>query len=248
MTAGVCMSRFCLFVLGNGRRAYLERTIASWEENLVEKPDYQIIFDDSGDSNYRQWLQDKYGDRFDIVYFDAHPVGQTKAVQSIFDYIRDLDVEYVLELEEDWLLFRELSLQPIFDVLKNYPDVVQMRIPRTIWYADYHRFDLDAGSLLLDYINNKNAEYEFMGKWFNIRSDAYFFSHNPNVFRKDLINKSYNESGDHEHSFGINLMNENPKATFGYWSSNPYDGYVTHIGIKDNNLLNSLGKHERLTY
>lgn len=241
------LSNFAFVILGNGRKGYLERTIASWETNLIDAPKYKAIFDDSGNSEYRNWLKQTYGDRFSIYAVDFVPAGQAKAVQSMFDYIKNLDVDYVVWTEEDWVLFRSLDTKEIFETLKQNINVLQMRIPRTIWYADYHLFDLNAGSLLLDYIEDKNAGWSY-DKWFNVKTSHYFWSHNPCVFLKDIVNNPYPTDGDHEFKFGTALLDSNPNATVGFWANNPYDGYVTHIGIKSTLVLNSLRTHKPLNY
>lgn len=240
---------FVFTILGNGRKGYLERTIASWETNMVQKPKYQAIFDDSGNQEYRNWLQDTYGDRYDIVCPSDVPVGQSKAIQAIFDYIKPLDVDYVVSTEEDWVLFRTVNFLPIFEVLNNNINLLQMRLPRTIWYADYHIFDLDAGSLLLDYIKDKQSPFEYVDDcWFNIKTDSYAWSHNPCVFKKEYVYEEYSRIGDHEFNFGLDLMRKNPNATVGFWANNPFDGYVTHIGIRNPFTLARLHPYEKLSY
>jgi hypothetical protein len=243
---------FAFVILGNGRKGYLERTIASWETNMAQKPKHQAIIDDSGNQDYRSWLQNTYGDRYDIVYPADHAVGQSQAVQKIFDYVKELDVTHVAYTEEDWVLFRTTNLEPIFNILNKNDNLLQMRLPRTIWYSDYHIFDLNAGSLLLDYIKDKNSPFEFVkdidGNWFNLKINYYAWSHNPCVFKKEYVYEPYSQVGDHEYNFGIDLMNKNPNATVGFWADNPFDGYVTHIGIRNGIVLNSLHPYEKLSY
>lgn len=233
---------FCWFILGNGRKAYLERTIASWESNLIEVPKFKIIFDDSGDRKYISWLRKTFGKTFDIVPVGKKQLGQSDAIRFIFDYISKLDVEYVLEVEEDWMLFRPLSIADITMVLDSNPNIVQMRIPRTIWHNSDQSEDLAAGSLLMHFLNIPGSTSKLVNdKWFEWRGEWYFWSHNPNVFKKTICSLLYNSSNadNHEMMFGSQLL-ENPSATAGWWATNPYEGYVTHIGIRDDQLLELL--------
>ena len=85
---------YTMFILTSGRHGYLDRTIMSWELNLLDQPKYKIIFDDSGDERFYQYLQKKYSDRFLIVKIDKDQVGQKRAVQFIFDYVSKLDAQY----------------------------------------------------------------------------------------------------------------------------------------------------------
>jgi|GEM_PF-398438 len=241
--------KFCWFVLGNGRRGYLERTIASWETNLVETPEYKIIFDDSGDARYVKWLNDTFGDRFTIVPIGNKARGQKVAIQTIFNYIKNLDVDYILEVEEDWMLNRPLKLSSIGKAIESNPDILQMRIPRVVWYAPYHVLDINAGSLLLHHMNipgtMTSVNNNDTDSWYEWRGDFYFWSHNPNVFSKKILTEDYNAitEKDHELSFGKYLMKKYPNGSSGFWATNPYDAYITHIGIKDDNLLKGMPNH-----
>jgi hypothetical protein len=232
---------YCLFILGNGRKGYLERTIASWEANLVENPEHRIIFDDSGDAEYVEWLNETYGDRYQIIAIGEESMGQKYAIQFIFDTLKELDIDYFVQLEEDWMLFRPINISEIIEVMEQNKNVVQMRIPRTIWYADYHVLDINAGSLLNYHLNLAGTNNRKHSKWYSWRGDFYFWSHNPNVFSKSVLENSYDIKtvSDHEKDFGRSLM-ENKNAVVGFWAENPYDAYITHIGIRNDKLLKQL--------
>ena len=239
----------CLFIIGNGRKRYLERTIASWEANVSGNITHKIIFDDSGNAEYGLWLKEKFGKRYTIIQIDdQYSVGQTVAIQFIFDYIKNLDVEFILEIEEDWMLFRPLDLNKITSILAINSHIVQMRIPRTIWYSDYHTLDIDAGSLLLYHKNLEESTGKFVrykrDRWFEWRGKFYFWSHNPSVFRKSIVYEDYfSYSIDHEYSFGEQLMNKSDSSCIGFWAINEYDAYVTHIGYRDEKMHDSLSEH-----
>jgi hypothetical protein len=237
------------FILGNGRKGYLERTIASWEANLLEKPKHSFIFDDSGKESYVEWLRSKYSNRFTIVAIDRDPAGQAVAMQKIFDTMKNLDTEYFLGIEEDWMLFRPVSISEICNELDKNKNILQMRIPRTIWHSDYHRLDMDAGSLLLHYLKHPKTQFSrFLGKYFQIRNSFYFWAHNPSVFHKKVLQEKYPNTKSHEYDFGIELFKKYPKAAIGFWASNPYEGYVTHIGHRDNDLLKSIPELKRWAF
>ena len=233
--------KVCLFILGNGRDGYLERTIDSWEHNLVGNVTNKIIFDDSGNQEYRAWLNEKFGDRFTIVPVSEESVGQVKAISFAFDYIKNIDADYILEIEEDWMLFRELDLNKIIRVMEKNSNIIQMRIPRTIWYAEYHYLDLVAGSLLRHHKSIPGTRSRYVGKsnrWFSWRGEFYFWSHNPSLFKKKIVYENYLEHDvDHEYHFGLDLFKKYPRAVVGFWAKNDYDAYITHIGIRNNELI-----------
>jgi hypothetical protein len=243
------MFKFCWFILGNGRKGYLERTIASWESNLVGDVEYKIIFDDSGDAKYVDWLKRSFGDRFMVVPIGAKSVGQVGALGFIFQYIKQLDVDYVLQLEEDWMLNRPLDISRIAIALQGNPEILQMRIPRVVWYAPYHLADIEAGSQLLHQTNLPKTKTKLRSNdqdsWYEWRGDFYFWSHNPSVFSKKILDERYDSiTGDyHEHAFGKLLMKKYPNGTSGFWARNPYDAYINHIGIRDDDLISKLPEH-----
>jgi hypothetical protein len=239
------MMDYTWFILGNGRRGYLERTIASWEANLVSKPKNQYIFDDSGNEQHRDWLVRNYSDRFKIVFIDQAPAGHVTAMRKIFDTMRDLDTEYFLGIEEDWMLFRPLELEEIFDCLETNKNILQMRIPRTIWHSSYHKLDIDAGSILLHHLNDPKNQIsrQVNNKWFEVRSNFYFWSHNPSVFNKKIFMEDYPKSNSHEYDFGISLLKKYSDGVIGFWATNPYDAYITHIGFREEKLLRTLPEH-----
>ena len=243
------MLKFCWFILGNGRKGYLERTIASWESNLIGDVDHKIIFDDSGDAKYVDWLNKTFGDRFKVVPVGEKSLGQTAALGFIFKYIKELDVDYVLQLEEDWMLNRPLDISRIATVLRDNPNILQMRIPRVVWYAPYHLEDIYYGSGLLHNVNLPGTKTKFCSNdqdsWYEWRGDFYFWTHNPNLFGKKILDESYESITNeyHEHSFGQLLLKKYPKGSSGFWARNPYDAYVNHIGIRDDALLAGLPEH-----
>lgn len=234
------MINYTLFILGNGRKPYLERTIHSWEMNLIGKPKHQIIFDDSGDEEYRAYLNKKFGNRYVIVPIGDKPMGQVYAINFIYKYLKDVDADYIFELEEDWVLFRKLDISKLINILEQDENITQVRVPRTI--TSTH--DMKYGSTISFQLNEPTAKHRFVshkdGGWYEVRGRLYFWSHNPSIYRKSMINHTYPESGatDHEYTFGIQLFNENKKYKAAYYASNMYDAYIEHIGLHDQDLLN----------
>jgi hypothetical protein len=232
--------------LGNGRKGYLERTIASWESNLIGTPKHKIIFDDSGNPAYLNWLKRNFGHRFEIVPTGPNALGQKESIQFIFNYLSSLDVDYIIEVEEDWMLFRPLDVSQITKVLDDRPNVLQMRIPRTVWYAPYHVLDINSGSLLKHHIELPGTTHEIItdgeSSWYEWRGDFYFWSHNPSVYSRRILSESYTRvsSRNHEYEFGKSLIAKYPNGVVGFWASNPYEAYITHIGIRSDDLLSQM--------
>jgi hypothetical protein len=230
---------YCWFILGNGRSRFLERTILSWNANLIDTPKHKIIFDDSGDSNYVQWLTDKFGEEFQVVPVSETCVGQNLAIDFIFKYLENLDVDYFLEVEEDWMLMRPLSVSKVLSTTKNKQSLCQVRLPRTVWHESPSSYlDIDNGTLLNYYVSR--YPYTQTKNLYEIESDSYFWSHNPNLFNRKIFSTQYPKNGiSSEYDFGIKLIEDGYK-TFGYWATNPFDSYVTHIGYHERYLGSSI--------
>lgn len=238
---------FAIFFLGNGRKGYLERTIASWEANLIDMPKHKIIFDDSNNDEYIVWLTNKYQDKFSIVPIKDNPYGHAGALRQIFNYLKDVDVEYFLYVEEDWMLFRPLQIKKIISTMAENKHILQMRIPRTIWYSDDHHIDLESGSILKHHLDLPRSKWSQKSDWFEWRGKFYFWSHNPSVFDKRILNEAYpldKTHGQHEYSFGINLLNKYKNGVSGFWAKNIYDAYITHIGIRNPEMLKQISEKE----
>jgi len=231
-----------LFILGNGRAGYLDHTISSWEANLQTKPDHKILFDDSGNKEYVNYLNKRYGNVYIIVPIDNVAVGQQKALVFIFNYLKELNTEYYIQLEEDWILNRPLDVIPIMEAMRNNKNMIQMRLPRTIWYTKKHYFDLMYGSHMSWQQEGKSASFTKKSDWFEKRGKSYFWTHNPNIFPRKILDYTYPETRDgidHEQLFGLKLY-KNRNHVVGYWAKNFFDAYVTHIGIHDDALENRI--------
>lgn len=229
-----------LFIVGNGRKRYLERTISSWEANLTDKPSAKIIFDDSGDSQYREYLTNRFGNDFEIVPVQETNAGQSTTINFIFNYLKNLRIEYFLQIEEDWMLFRPIKISSIISVMQNNKQIVQMRIPRTVWHeASTHSLDMEYGSLLRYYC--EVSEYDKKRNWYEFRTKKYFWSNNPSVFHISVCDQEYPSNGiASEYDFGVSLFDQDDGNTFGYWARNVYDAYVSHIGYHEKFLATGI--------
>jgi hypothetical protein len=236
------MKDYTLFILGNGRKGCLERTVASWETNLIDKPKHKIIFDDSGNQLYREYLNKRFGDRFTIVPIGDIPMGQIYGINFIYNYLREIDTDYIFELEEDWLLFRPLKMQDLIEILDSNQNIVQVRVPRTPWTE----LDLYNGSTISHFLSMKDSKASLIKhnklSWYEWRGPYWFWSHNPSLYRKSITNLPYPGEGDqhHEMQFGCNILEQNKDAVISFYAENTYDAYIYHLGTRDKRLQNGM--------
>jgi hypothetical protein len=180
------MPKILLALLTAGRKDCLDVTIESLNKNLSGSISEKIIFDNSVDidisyEGYKTVKTPK----------DELPYGRIRhsnAISFMFDYIKKLDISYVIFFEEDW----ELVVPVFADDLCNKLDdsLSQVRLSRLKIY-DYLEIK-EAGEFVR--INHNDVDYRFT--W------------NPSVFSKDLVNNAYPKSDNHEFDFGYALSKD----------------------------------------
>lgn len=237
------MNEYTLFILGNGRKGCLERTVASWEKNLIDQPKHKIIFDDSGNQDYREYLKKRFGDRFTIVPIGDDIMGQIYGINFIYNYLNELDTDYIFELEEDWVLFRPLEIKNLIEILDSNQNIVQVRVPRTPW-TELDFYSGSHTSYFLSMDESKSCFIKYNGlSWYEWRGPYWFWSHNPSLYRKSVTILPYPGEGDHEDhemKFGFNLLEQNKDAVIAIYGENVYDAYIYHIGTIDENVQNGM--------
>jgi hypothetical protein len=174
------MPKILLAILTAGRKDCLDLTIGSLNKNLSGSISEKIIFDNSVDSDIAY-------EGYQIVKTpkDELPYGQirhAKAVSFMFNYIKNLDIDYVVFFEEDWEL-----LMPVFvdDLcIKLEDSLSQIRLYR----LPFHKY----------------PEIKETGEFVRISHNdvIYKFSWNPCVFAKDIVNIEYPIRVEHERIFG----------------------------------------------
>ena len=208
-------------VLTNGRGACLARMMESYE-TYVGTPSGTIV-DDSGDSNYREYLERDYpGWRIAPVADEA--CGYSAAMQKVWSIAAEH--EYVFLIEDDFVFQRAVSPGLLAEILDKNPHLFQFVLVRQPWFPH----EVAAGSLL--------ASIEGMGFPLNLtgtNGNSYLthlrgWSTNPTVFRgSDWVrDRPWPEGEGSEYRFGLNLVQDEPGRLFAYWG----DGseYVEHIG------------------
>jgi len=177
------------------------------------------IFDDSGDPEYRAWLQKTYsGTLFRFVGDEAR--GYNAAMRLIWQVAEGFD--HVFMVEDDFLFKKPVNLQEMADGLRHFPEVAQFVLLRQPWFGN----EVAVGGLLpaLEAMGNPlwrgSAWIEHRATW----------STNPTLFRGgDWVKEHPWPIGEgSEYRFGQELFSSEPRTVCAYWG----DGteYVEHIG------------------
>jgi hypothetical protein len=103
--------------LTDGRKEYLEETLRSWEKHSdILKSKNRIIFDDSGDDEYRKYLKETYTDYL-IVPIGEERVGFNCAIHFGHQYIKSMNCSHTVWIEDDQMLLRKIDILDMIRVL-----------------------------------------------------------------------------------------------------------------------------------
>jgi GT2 family glycosyltransferase len=119
--------KLAVVVIGDGRGHYLQQAVQSITSNVLHPITARIMVDDSGDADY--------GAELDVLYPEYLIVhggrrGMAGAVQAGFDAALSTDPDYVLWVEEDFILVRQLPIGQAIQVMESHHDLAQMMFKR----------------------------------------------------------------------------------------------------------------------
>lgn len=213
-----------LAVITDGRRHCIDKTIASALDALDGPITARIIYDDSGDPDNLEWLQQRFGtDGFLVI---GHPGGRQGfggAIRFLWQVLANLPEPFVFHLEDDFLFNRRVDLLGMAAVLSDNPNLVQLALRRQPWNEQ----EKAAGGIVEMHPGDWIDRSDFHGhEWLESRRN---FTTNPSLYRTSLCARGWPNV---EHSEGIftHQLLEDPDVRFGYWGSRFSGEWVTHIG------------------
>lgn len=216
------------FLITDGRRECLERTVASAADNLVGPISERWMFDDTGDEEHRAWLKVTYPD---FTHINGGPrLGFGGAIRTAWEYLdRHSDTPFVFHLEQDFVFNRLVNLQAMAATLGRHPHLAQMALRRQPWSAA----EREAGGV----VEQWPEEYEDCAggglEWLEHRM---FWTSNPCLYRRELMAEGWPRGEQSERAFTHQLMSEGfdgipgDEVRCGYWGARGSGEAVTHIG------------------
>lgn len=213
------MSNNCLFILTCGRKQYIQDTILSWETNLQNFDGRKIIFDDSGDIEYRQWLRETYGDRYDIIVFSDDNLGLEPMMRNILHFFSTSSYEDIFMLEEDWVLNESLDFKELQNIL-NTEKSIQVRVTVEPWYPKQIKFGGVIGAYKEDGTYVEKETYVV----FRNNTKDFFWSNNPSIFKADV----FRQGVDYTQEYYFGAYQKPNYDNFAYYPKYPI---VRHIGL-----------------
>lgn len=206
-----------LLIMTNGRKEYLEKTLASLDK-LHGNFTRTLIHDDSGNSDYKTWLG---GLGYEVA--TTNKIGFTGAMISAWDKLKEHSNEWVFHLEEDFLIMEDIYLDNMMDVMSHNDYIKQIVLSRQFIAERKIKkrgIIIPAKERFVDKTDGTNY-------WIEHRVN---FSCNPCLYRKSLIYEyPWLNVPNSEREYSQSLLKD-PSTKFAYWGKSTDAPKVMHIG------------------
>lgn len=210
-----------LLVMTDGRKDCIAQTIPSALTNLVGPITTRIIHDDSGDPEYRLWLEVMFP-TFQIITTPTRQ-GFAGAYRSAWAWIAANATEsHIFSTEDDFTFNREIPLLSLARVLDREPGLIQLALRRQPW----NEAERAAGGVVEQHPDAYIDRISDDGEWLEQR---LFYTTNPSLFRRSLCALTWPLGTNSEGHFSHQLLAD-PAIRFGYWGARSSGEWVTHIG------------------
>lgn len=216
-------ARLGAVIMTNGRREYIEATVASLEEQ-VGPFDERIICDDSGEAAYAEWLRAT----FPAWEVRAHRhLGHAGAVRFALAAAAGMRSEWVWWSEDDLIYRRRVDVQAMAQVFAENPDLKQMALRRQAWFPA----EVEAGGMIERFDPGLFTERAEPHPWIEHRQ---FYTLQPHLVRRELVAvlaRQWPNVPNSEHQFGLRLF-RNPLPICGLWGSKADEPWTEHVGLE----------------
>ena len=215
-----------LLVMTDGRGHLLERTLAAFDRHVTGPVSERWIHDDSGDPEYRAWLE-RHAPDYRIVSTPGRS-GFGGAVRSAWSMLRlGSSARFVFHLEDDFVFRRDVDLAHVAATLDAWPHLVQLAFRRQPW-NDHERA---AGGIVEQHPDayRELVDEHLEAVWLEHR---LFFTTNPSLYRRELVHEREWPTGSQsEGRFSHELLGD-AELRFAYWGSRASGEWVEHIGTE----------------
>lgn len=210
-----------LVVITDGRRDCIERSVPAALENLKGLDVVRtIICDDSGDIEYRAWLQWRFPDA--EIHHGRRRGGFAKAVRRGWDLAIGTGLPWVFWLEDDFIIDQPIDLAAMADVMTSHPHLTQIVLRRQPWFPK----EIKAGGIIEmnpgAYTDHADGEVQWvehqLGHWTNPHL----------VSRRFLTEHTWPDCPDSEAKFSRQVMTGERRSAF--WGARTDPPTVEHVG------------------
>lgn len=217
------MREVVLLVMTDGRR-HVEETLPRALSMLHGAHIASIVIhDDSGDPEYRGWLQGATEGLGAIYVFTPQRLGFSGSYAHAWSYLAATSgPEWVFLLEDDFLFKKPVDLAAMMSVMSDYPYLAQLVLKRQPWNPE----EKSAGGIVESHPEDFTEQTNDRWVWTGHRS---FFSTNPCLFRRSLCLGGWPDCPDSEGIFTHRLLRD-PEIRFAFWGGKFDPPLVEHIG------------------
>ena len=218
--------------LTSGRKEYLKISRESWYNFVKGEISEEIIVDTCGNEEYSKWLSETYKNAKIFSMEKQHVLGKTwdtgikKAYEYFYDIAKDIDCEYILHTEDDYVLLNTVNIDDAISILESDSNIVQVHFIRQPWTKD----EEDAGSVLRNCEKNgfklvqKNNDKSY---WVEHRS---YFTFGPSIYKKEICYVERDLDFNPELALTVRLFLDKNKKTATYGKIDDKN-FVEHIGV-----------------
>lgn len=225
-----------LLVMTDGRDDCLGEAIGSAHATLTApgvcaaaprgRFDHLVIHDDTGNPAHRAELAERFP-QFTVIGSDRAGFGG--AIRNAWRFLRAApDVEWIFWLEDDFRITRPVDLPALMRVMDGFPYLAQIALERQPW----NDIERAAGGILEQHPDS----WESVAIGATGRGDAHiwrehrrFFTTNPCLIRRSLLDREWPEGSESEGRFGIDLFAEDPQTRCAFWGAQG-EQWCEHIG------------------
>lgn len=209
-----------LIILGNGRQACILRTIGSIHDHLKGFASLTIV-DDSGDAEYRRWLEREF--LAEVVPVADERAGYWRAMRTVWQVAAGC--AQIMFWEDDFVLNEPVDAAEMLDVLDAHPYLTQIALLRQPWFGNERAH---GGLIEALEVQGQRFEEQADGRHHWIEHRACFTG-NPSLLPERTLRQPWPDGDWSESRFGQRLFRE--KAARGaYWGRRSDPPRVTHIG------------------
>lgn len=165
-----------------------------------------------------EMLPDVFAQRI-VVDDSEHLLGFAGAVQAGWDRVES---DYVLHLEDDFTFNRPVPLRRMIGLLERHPELAQVALKRQPW----NESERAAGGIVELHPEDFTERTDGEDVWTEHRS---FFTTNPSVYRRQLVERGWPQTIHSEGMFTHELLRD-PALRFAFWGGKLEAPFVEHIG------------------
>lgn len=208
-----------LMIITDGRD-YFWPTLDSLREHVgIDQFDQFIILNDSRDPNFEAMLLEIPENP--VVYTAPQQRGFTEQIRFGWSKILS-DVDYIFHMEDDFVFLEDISIDDMIVVMESHGELQQMALLR----GPVNDEERAAGGIIEQHPEDFELVQEGDFKW---RSHRRFFTTNPCLYRRSLIDRGWPSVQNSEGIFGYELLNEDFSRRCAFWEDRVLVAHIGHV-------------------